>query len=102
MVGYNDRTPMDVLPYKSHVLYLTSDVVWHGVLYDFLISQLSPGLADYHDRLIAPLTPVLVTMGETGVRLNIEFVRSESIKLEAILAVLSEAHKRRHGRRLPE
>ena len=57
-------------------------------------------LRDYHDRFVAPLTPVLVEMSETGVRLNRDFVRSESHKLEGLRAAISAAHERRHGRPL--
>jgi len=97
MIGFDDSTPMDVLRYDRHVLYLTSDLLGTGVLYDFLISRLSPGQKVYHDRLIAPLTPILVEMMETGIRLDDEFLRSETIKLEGIMRAISAEHEGSYG-----
>ena len=97
LIEYDDSTPMDVMPLRDHARYLTSDLLGTKAFYDYLMARLTPGQQAYHARFIAPLTPVLVAMGETGVRLNSEFVLTESHKLEGMLAAISEAHKRRHG-----
>ena len=62
----------------SHVKYLTSDILGTGLLYDHLISQLTSIETTYHSKLIAPLTPILVTMTESGVRLDPDFIQTES------------------------
>jgi DNA polymerase I-like protein with 3'-5' exonuclease and polymerase domains len=97
LIGFDDTTPMDVLPYRRHVLYLTSDLLGTRLLYDHLLGRLTPGLRDYHDRLVAPLTPILLEMGETGFRLDTDFIRRETRKLRRIMAAISEAHRGRHG-----
>jgi DNA polymerase I-like protein with 3'-5' exonuclease and polymerase domains len=100
MVGFDSTTPMDVMPYAQHILYLTSDLLGTAALYEYLIARLTPDQLSYHNRLIQPLTPVLVAMGETGIQLDTEFVRTETHKLTAMLASISVAHQRRHGRPL--
>ena len=70
LVEYDDSTPMDVMPLRDHVRYLTSDLLGTKAFYDYLMARLTPGQQAYHDRFITPLTPVLVAMGETGVLLN--------------------------------
>ena len=100
MVGFDNSTPMASLPYAQHVLYLTSDLLGTKALYEYLISLLAPGEKVYHDRLIAPLTPILVEMMETGVRLDPLFVRSETTVLTGLQGKLSSEHEELYGRAL--
>lgn len=89
MIDFDDATPMAVLPFVSHVKYLTSDILGTGLLYDHLISQLTSVKTTYHSKLIAPLTPLLVQMTELGVRLDPAFIRSETLVLMVLMENLS-------------
>ena len=100
MVGFNNAIPMASLPYIQHVTYLTSDLIGTGLLYDFLINQLTPVEARYHDRLIAPLTPILVQMMETGITLDPIFIRTETAVLTGLMESLSSQHEGLYGHAL--
>ena len=97
LVEYNDAQPMAVLPYAQHVTYLTSDILGTGLLYDHLQSQLTPVETTYHTKLIAPLTPLLVAMTESGVRLDPAFIRSETAVLTELMENLSLEHEKLYG-----
>jgi DNA polymerase I-like protein with 3'-5' exonuclease and polymerase domains len=97
MIGYDETTSMAILPYYEHVLYLSSDLLGTAALYTYLISQLTPGQLAYNDRYIAPITPVLVAMTETGIRLDTQFVNAQVARLQRLMVQLSKEHKETYG-----
>jgi DNA polymerase I-like protein with 3'-5' exonuclease and polymerase domains len=97
MVGYNNQTPMDVLPYAQHVLYLTSDLLGTAALYEYLLDRLTPEQQVYNETLIAPLTPLLVEMAETGIKANTEYLKATSARLQELMDQISEEHRSRFG-----
>src|SRR5262249_33626950 len=68
-----------------------------AALHGHLLAALTPGERAYHDRLVAPLTPILVGMTEAGVRADPAFIREESAKLRRVMSAISDAHRRRYG-----
>ena len=100
MIGFNNTTPMASLPYPSHVLYLTSDLLGTAIFYHYLLGRLTPVEAAYHDRLISPLTPILVQMMETGITLDPVFLRSERMVLAELMESFSSKHEGLYGRAL--
>jgi DNA polymerase I-like protein with 3'-5' exonuclease and polymerase domains len=96
MVGYDDA-PMETLPYEQHVLYLTSDLLGTAVFYNHLTARLTPSQREYNNKFISPITPLLVSMTETGIRLDTNFVNSQVARLQDLMAQLSKEHCESHG-----
>ncbi|HMB05685.1 MAG TPA: hypothetical protein VKP69_18360, partial [Isosphaeraceae bacterium] len=88
---------MDVLPYQQHVIYLSSDLLGTARLYEHLMTRLTPEQKAYNSALIAPLTPLLVEMAETGVRANLEYLKQTSAQLKELMSEISAEHHRRFG-----
>ena len=84
-------------PYSIHATYLASDLLGTKALYDFLWSQLPRPVLEYHRLLVAPLLPVLLDMAETGVAADMNFLKEECGRLDALLERLSTGHAERHG-----
>ena len=59
--------------------------------------ELRPELKQYHDRLCAPLTPLLVGMTETGVLADPDFIRAECGRLDALATDLAARHQALYG-----
>ena len=96
MVDYPD-TEMDTLPYEPHVRYLTSDLLGTKALYDYLLGKLTPDQKLYYDSYVAPLTPLLVRMTESGVRVDREFILTECTRLRTIIDATSNTHRNEFG-----
>ena len=97
MVSYDETTPMEILPYYEHVLYLTSDLLGTAALYNYLMARLTPGQLAYYAGYVAPITPVLVAMTETGIKLDTQFVNIQVARLQRLMVQLSEEHKETYG-----
>jgi DNA polymerase I-like protein with 3'-5' exonuclease and polymerase domains len=97
MIGYDETTPMEVLPYYEHVLYLTSDLLGTAALYDYLLGRLTPEQLAYYATYVAPITPILVAMTEVGIRLDTQFVNTQVARLQKLMAQLSDEHKETYG-----
>ena len=87
------------LPYRDHVRYLVSDLIGTRALYEHLLDRLNqrPRLLDYHDRLCAPLTPLLVKMTERGMLADPRFIREETDRLNDLAARLAQQHLQTYG-----
>ena len=87
------------LPYREHVSYLASDLIGTRALYQHLLDRLNqrPRLLDYHDRLCAPLTPLLVEMTERGMLADPRFIREETDRLNDLAARLAQQHLQTYG-----
>ena len=97
MVSYDETTPMETLPYYEHVLYLTSDLLGTAALYNHLVGRLTPGQWAYYTAYVAPITPILVGMTETGIKLDTQFVNTQVARLQRLMAQLSNEHKETYG-----
>ena len=88
------------LAYREHVSYLASDLIGTRALYQHLLDRLNqrPRLLDYHDRLCAPLTPLLVEMTERGMLADPRFIQDETKRLDELAAELARRHLEIHGR----
>ena len=87
------------LPYRDHVTYLASDLIGTRALYDHLTTRLAdnPQLKAYYDRLGAPLTPLLVTMTEHGIRADLEGIHAEIGRLDVIRQAIEARHVAAYG-----
>jgi DNA polymerase I-like protein with 3'-5' exonuclease and polymerase domains len=97
MVSYDETTPMETLPYHEHVLYLSSDLLGTATLYEHLVGRMTPGQWAYYAGYVAPITPILVGMTETGIRLDTQFVNTQVARLQRLMAQLSDEHKHTYG-----
>ena len=88
------------LDYRRHVRYLASDCLITRELYRYLLKTLQPGDVDYYNQLIAPVTPLLVDMSDTGIQSDTEFLREECDRLVTLMRGLSSEHERRFNQRL--
>jgi DNA polymerase I-like protein with 3'-5' exonuclease and polymerase domains len=85
------------LPLNKLTAYLKSDLVITSALYTYLLGRVDVTDRSYNDRLIAPLTPLLVCMSVTGVAADAQFIEEETQRLLELMRSISDQHKQRFG-----
>ncbi|MDY3555982.1 DNA polymerase [Gemmata sp. JC717] len=88
------------LPFDRLVRYLKSDLLVTELLYRYLQQRLAADDRDYNERLVAPVTPLLVGLTLTGVQADSAFLAAEVDRLRNLLAAISAAHAERFAQPL--
>lgn len=85
------------VPLAAHARYLTSDLIGTEALYQYLWPRLGTRGQRYYQRVVGPLIPELLAMGETGVAADGAFIRRECERLQELAGRLSTEHERSLG-----
>ncbi len=82
------------------VPYLKSDLLVTSHLEQHLLLIADARCLNYGDRLVSPITPILVRMTNSGVRADLKFIQEETNRMLQLMQQVSDLHLQLFGLRL--